>query len=420
MASHPILAALRKHKAGTFLLGLQIALTLAIVCNLIFIVAVRVERLHRPTGMNEQDLFVVTQQYIGGPTGVSPAALQKLDAMQVTDLTTLRSAPDVVSATAVTALPLSEGNITDSIALKPAQPHGLGRVNLYTGDEHTLQTLGLQLIAGRNFSSVEVEHGESQLQGEPALVIVTQALTEKLFPHGNALGKPIYLSGSSSPSTIIGVVARMQGSDPAATGSEAWDSVLMPARADGTSTMFAVRAKPGHLRAAMHEAHTALFAANPLRIIPPVRRYDPEGIAPFAKWRSVSYALDQLSAQILIAICVILLAITGIGMTGLTSFWVRQRHKQIGIRRALGACKTDILRYFQLENLLIAGGGCIVGAVLGIGINLMLLHMFQTDRMPLWYVLVGVVVILALGQIAVFVPARRASNVPPAVATRSV
>lgn len=420
MASHPILAALRKHKAGTLLLGLQIALTLAIVCNLIFIVAVRVERLHRPTGMNEQDLFVVTQQYIGGPTGGSPAALQKLDAMQVTDLTALRSAPDVVSATAVNALPLSEGNITDSIALKPAQPHGLGHVNLYTGDAHTLQTWGLHLIAGRNFSGLEIKHGESASQSEPAFVIVTQALTEKLFPQGNALGRPIYLHGSNKPSTIIGVVARMQGSDPAATGSEAWDSVLMPARGDAASTMYAVRAKSGRMQAAMREARKALFAANPLRIIPPVRRYDPEGIAPFSQWRRVSYALDKLSAQILIAICVILLVITGIGMTGLTSFWVRQRHKQIGIRRALGARKIDILRYFQLENLLIAGGGCMAGAVLGIGINLMLLRMFQTDRMPLWYVLVGVVVILALGQIAVFVPARRASNVPPVIATRSV
>lgn len=419
MTVHPILTALRKHKAGTFLLGLQIALTLAIVCNLIFIVAVRVQLLHRPTGMNEHDLFVVTQQYIGAPTGVSAATLQKLDAMQMTDLAALRGAPDVMSATTVTALPLSQGNITDSITLKPDQPHGLGRINVFTGDADTVQTLGLHLMAGRNFSSVEVEHGASPLHGKPALVIVTKALAEKLFPIGDALGKPIYLGGSSKPSAIIGVVARMQGSDPAATGEAAWESVLMPLRIDGASTMYAVRAQPGRLQAAMREARQALYAAEPLRIIPPVRRYDPEGIAPFAQWRRVSYTLDHLTAQILIAICVILLAITGIGMTGLTSFWVRQRHKQIGIRRALGARKVDILRYFQAENLLIAGGGCVVGVVLAIGINLMLLRMFQTDRMPSWYVLAGVIVIVTLGQIAVFIPARGASNVPPVVATRS-
>ncbi|HET7333141.1 ABC transporter permease, partial [Dyella sp.] len=74
---------------------------------------------------------------------------------------------------------------------------------------------------------------------------------------------------------------------------------------------------------------------------------------------------------------------------------------------------------FQLENLLIAGGGCVVGVMLAVGINLALLKMFQMDRMPAWYVAAGVAVILALGQAAVFAPARRASNVPPVVATRS-
>lgn len=147
---------------------------------------------------------------------------------------------------------------------------------------------------------------------------------------------------------------------------------------------------------------------------------DPEGIAPYATWRDISYVLDTYFVQVLTAIAIILLLVTGIGMTGLTSFWVRQRHKQIGVRRALGATKANVLHYFQLENLAIAGSGCVVGAVLAIGINLALLKMFQLDRMPVWYVAIGVVVILALGQLAVLVPALRASSVPPAVATRSV
>ncbi|MEO8779875.1 MAG: FtsX-like permease family protein, partial [Rhodanobacter sp.] len=135
---------------------------------------------------------------------------------------------------------------------------------------------------------------------------------------------------------------------------------------------------------------------------------------------SWGYALDLFMVQVLSVICVILLVITGVGMAGLTSFWVNQRHKQIGVRRALGARKVDILRYFQIENLLIAGGGCVVGVLLALGINLALLRAFSMDRMPLWYVIAGVAGVLVLGQLAVFMPARRASNVPPVVATRSV
>jgi putative ABC transport system permease protein len=417
----PILAALRKHKAGTFLIGVQIALTLAIVCNLIFIVAVHVQRIHRPTGMaDEQDLFVVTQQYIGAPVGVDAAALQKLDSMQLTDLVALRGLPDVAAATPVNALPLSEQNNVESIALKPDQPHGLARVNEFVGDEHAVATLGLHLIAGRNFTPTEIEPVATTINHEPTVLIVTQALATRLFPAGDALGKSVYLAGSNKPSTIVGIIARMQGSNPEASGSAAWDSVLLPVRFDGASTMYAVRARPGRLQAAMAEAHKALYASNPRRIIPTPQWPDPEGIAPYATWRAISYVLYSYFVQMLITIAVILLLVTGIGMTGLTSFWVSQRHKQIGIRRALGATRADILRYFQVENLVIAGGGCVVGAVLAIGINLLLLRMFQMDRMPVWYVVVGVIVILALGQLAVFAPARRASNVPPVVATRSV
>ncbi|MGH8042281.1 MAG: ABC transporter permease, partial [Rudaea sp.] len=77
-------------------------------------------------------------------------------------------------------------------------------------------------------------------------------------------------------------------------------------------------------------------------------------------------------------------------------------------------------RYFQNENLLIAGGGAVIGIVLAVGFNLWLMQRFEMERIPVWYVLLGVGVVLALGQAAVFAPARRASNVPPVVATRSV
>src|SRR6185437_7925116 len=85
----------------------------------------------------------------------------------------------------------------------------------------------------------------------------------------------------------------------------------------------------------------------------------------------------------------------------------------------LGARKVDILHYFQLENLLIAGSGAVIGIVMAIGLNLWLMRLYQMDRLPVVYTLIGVAAVLVLGQCAVFVPARRASNVPPVTATRS-
>jgi putative ABC transport system permease protein len=68
MSIHPILAALRRHKSGVVLISMQIALTLAIVCNAIFIIGQRIERVNRPTGIDERNLFLVTQQWVGAPT----------------------------------------------------------------------------------------------------------------------------------------------------------------------------------------------------------------------------------------------------------------------------------------------------------------------------------------------------------------
>jgi len=416
----PIIAALRRHKAGAFLIGMQIALTLAIVCNLIAIIGPLSQLIKRPSGLVEQNLFLVAQSYVGAPAGQDAATLAKLDSMQMTDLAALRALPDVQDATPVTSLPLLRTGYTRGISTQPAQAHGVTRASIYHGDERMLSTLGLQLVAGRDFVRADVRHGANDDAVAPPAVIVTRALAERLFPHDDGLGQSIYFNGSSAPSTIVGVVARMLTSNPDGVRSIAWNAVLVPARIDGAATMYAVRAKPGRMHAAMAAARDALFRTDPMRVVQQGGRYDMQGIHTFAQVRTWGYVADHFIVQVMTAICVILLAVTGVGMTGLTSFWVNQRHKQIGMRRALGATRSDILRYFQMENLLIAGGGCVVGIVFAIAINLMLLRMFQMDRMPVSYVIVGVVVILALGQLAVFAPARRASKVPPVVATRSV
>ena len=111
--------------------------------------------------------------------------------------------------------------------------------------------------------------------------------------------------------------------------------------------------------------------------------------------------------------------VTGLGIVGLASFWVAQRHKQIGIRRALGATRTDILRYFQTENFLIVTLGVVLGVLLAVGLNLLLMKPYELPRLPLWYLPVGALALWGLGQLAVLAPALRAAAVPPVVATRS-
>ena len=417
MTLHPLLAALRRHKAGVVLIALQIALTLAIVCNAIFIIGSRIERIQRPSGLNESDLFMVSQQFVGAPNGDDQATTDKLDSLLQADVATLRNLPDVQSVTPINSLPLANSTWSGGASTKPDEKNEPAHVAYYFGGKDLLKTLGVHLASGRDFTDVEYGNRAFRAPNKPAVAIISQALADKLYPNHDALGKTIYFDGSNSPTTIIGLVERMQTPSVDTWANDfAWNSALIPTRLDAGYSRYAVRAKPGRLNEAMQAAQAALYKANPMRVF----FFDGKGVRAFDEIRARTYSADRGMAILMGVICLILLAVTGAGIVGLTSFWVGQRHKQIGVRRALGARKRDILRYFQTENLLIAGGGALAGIVLAIGLNLWLMDRFEMDRIPVAYVLFGVGVVLALGQLAVFAPARRAANVPPVVATRSV
>jgi putative ABC transport system permease protein len=410
MQIQPIIAALRHHKAGTVLIALQIALTLAIVCNALFIVHQRVSHMSEPTGIDEANVFVVESQWAGQQSG------QQIDAQMQTDLVALRQLPSVQDATASNSYPLRGGGWDDLITMTPEQVQKTTDATVYFGDERFIDTLGIKLIAGRNFRSDEVTPMKPRDTATPPVVIVTKALADRLYPDGSALGKTFYAM-SRTPTTIVGIVERLQRAEVDTwSRAYAYQALIWPRRLDGTyGTYYIVRAKPGELAAAMREAPKALYAQSRMRIIDPK-----DGVLSYAEVRHRVYDSDRGTAILMGIICAVLLAITGAGIVGLTSFWVGQRRKQIGIRRALGATRRDILRYFQAENLLIAGAGVVLGAVLAVGLNLWMMRQLAMDRMPLLYVLAGIIVLLLLGQGAVFAPARRASRVSPVEATRSV
>jgi putative ABC transport system permease protein len=415
MTLHPMIAALRKHKAGVVLIALQIALTLAIVCNAVFIIGQRIERVNRPTGMDESNLFLVTQQWVGAPGEDIPGAVDKLDAMQLEDLAALRALPDVASVAPVNSVPLLDSSWNGSLNVKPRERGAQIRTTYYFGDERMLPTMGVRVVAGRAFTAADVEHQGFRDQRDPAQIIVTRPVADKAFPQGNAVGKLVYLNGSTKPSTIIGVIERLQSPNASSRAdATAWNATLIPARLNANFSRYLVRAKPGRLDAAMRAATPTLYKVNPMRVL------DEDSVRSFARIRAKAYDADRGMAILMGVVALILLCVTAAGIVGLTSFWVGQRHRQIGVRRALGARKVDILRYFQIENLLIAGSGVAIGTALAVGLNLWLMSHYEMTRIPIPYVVTGVLAMLAIGQAAVFVPARRASNVPPVVATRAV
>ncbi len=408
MQLRPIVAALGRHKVATLLIVLQVALTLAVASNALFIVATRIVHLSRPTSTDEAHLFVIRN---GWKLGQHSA---EIDANIRADLDTLRHVAGVRDAYSSQGFPLGgfKDDIILRLKLKPDQKTHGQLVTFFASDEHAVDTLGISLVAGRNFRRDEIIASGPNEKMSPASIIVTRALADELFPDGSALGKTVYLPGG--PAAIIGILASLQGP---LKQSERLDrfTVLVPTHyLDPAGVVYLVRADSTAMKPAIAATLKALQQRSDGRIIDAK-----EGVVTMAQVRARAYADDHSVAVLMSVLSGLLLLATAGGIVGLSSFWVSQRRRQIGIRRSLGATTGDILGYFHSENFLIVSGGIILGALLAFLANLGLMHVYELPRMPLYVPLLGALLLWLLGQLAVWGPARYAAKVSPVVAIRT-
>jgi len=404
MRMHPILSAMRRNKFGAILIAVQMAVTLAFLANALTLVEQRLAWSSRPTGIDEANIFVLLTDFIDHP--------QDLASRVAADLAALRALSGVQDAYVTNDFPMQGGGWAEAVSLVPNQQNPSALASYYFGDEHALNTLGLTLLSGRNFAADEVSVRTESDVPRASGYIITKELARKLFPAGNALGQSIFVEDSAVSSPIIGIVERLQGPYTAATGQAstfAENSILTPYRPLEEASRYMVRVQPGQLAAVMKTAEQKLFAIDGNRIL---------RARSMAELRVQAYRGEHGLVVLLTSICVALLIVTAFGIVGLTSYWVAQRRQQIGVRRALGATRQAIVRYFQAENLLIAAVGAAIGITLAIALNLWMVRSFEMVRIDNSRVIVGAIVMLLLGQFAVLWPALRAASIPPALATR--
>jgi len=403
MEMRPILSAMRRNKFGALLIATQMAVTLAFLANALTLVEQRIAWSDRPTGLDEADIFMIHTEMVDHPNDLA--------ARQAADVDALRTLPGVADAYPTNMYPLEGGGWIETVNLTADQKTPTAFTAHYMGDEHALHTMGLTLIAGRNFSADEIANRTDNDLPPPSGFIISKVLAAKLFPNGDALGKPIFVE-NTRPVPIMGIVDRLEGPMTIATGlysTFSENSVLTPYRLIGESGVYMVRAQPGQRDAVMKSAEAKLFALDENRILKSKSMRDV---------RLDAYRGDHGLIVLLAAICAALLVVTAFGIIGLTSYWVAQRRQQIGIRRALGATRHAIVRYFQTENFMIAAAGAAIGIAFAIALNLWMVRSFQMVRMDNSRAVVGAVIIVLLGQFAVIWPALRAASIPPALATR--
>lgn len=408
MQLRPIVAALGRHKVATVLIVLQVALTLAVASNAMFIVATRIVHLSRPTGTDEAHLFVIRNGWTMGQNAA------QIDANIRADLDALRHVAGVRDAFSSQSFPMAgyDAKRMVNLKLEPDQKTRAQLAAFYAADEHAIDTFGISLVAGRNFRPDEITAIGPDDKMSPPDIIVTRSLADKLFPDGSALGKTVYLP--DGPAAIIGILANLQG-PLKETRFLSFYSALVPTHyLDPAGVVYLVRTDSTAMKPVIAATLKALQERGGVRIIDPKA-----GVVSMAQIRERAYAADRSVALLMSIVCGLLLLATAGGIVALSSFWVSQRRRQIGIRRSLGATAGDILRYFHAENFLIVGGGIVLGALLAFLMNLGLMHVYELPRMPLYVPLLGALLLWLLGQLAVWGPARHAAKVPPVVAIRS-
>ncbi|MBB3276675.1 MULTISPECIES: FtsX-like permease family protein [unclassified Pseudoxanthomonas] len=407
MDIRPIFTALRRHKTAAALIVIEVALSCAIICNALFLINGRLERMDRVSGLAEKEIVRVQLAGIGRD--------ENAEALTKADLAALRALPGVKAASVTNQVAFNNSSWNSGVRLNQQQTHQNLNATVYMADDQFLDTLGLNLVAGRKFNSDEFLEWETlnkpDTPGTIPAAIITRSMANALYPDGSALGKTFY-SWGDEPIKIIGIVEHLVRPSEQG-GPTAYEySMMFPIRVPfNMGGHFLIRTDPERRAEVLKAAVDVLQKNSPNRII-----LEQDTIE---EMRNDFYRQDRSMAWLLVAVCVALLIVTALGIVGLASFWVQQRSKQIGVRRALGATRRQILRYFQTENFLLASLGIVIGMALAYGINQVLMGKYELARLPLYYLPVGAVLLWLLGQISVLGPAMRAASVPPAVATRS-
>ena len=400
----PIFRAMLRNKVGAILIALQIAVTMTIIVNSVYIIIERSKEMQRDSGIDNENSFSLTS--VGFAENFNAAITVE------EDLNMLRQLPGVVDAVQINAIPNSGSGWSMGLKTESGVENDAVGTAVYMVDEHGINALDVEIIAGENFAASDIGLREVAQVDWPSKTILTQKMAENLFPdlpYQSVVGKTVFIN-DTDPMVVVGIIDKLQA--PWVGWNNLENVMLSPERMNYKGSQYFIRTEPGQRDTIMQQVEELLANSNKGRLIQRMRSIE--------EIRERSYRGHTAMIKILSTVMVILTIVTALGIVGLASFSVNQRKKQIGTRRALGASQSAIVRYFMVENFLISSIGVCLGAILTIGLNIILVNTFGLDRLDWFYIPIGMLVLWIVGQGAVFGPAKKAANIPPALATRTV
>ncbi|RKX63345.1 MAG: hypothetical protein DRP42_07750, partial [Tenericutes bacterium] len=255
----PIFRALRHNKVRFGLIAVEVALTLAIVSNCLAILFEHRDAFLEPTGLDEENLIAITT----GPFGKSFDDESFIDVVRERDLRMLRAIPGVHGATAIDFLPL--GGSGSSWNRRPVGPK-MEQMEQYDTPHYAvsdgaLQTMGLELIQGRDFRESDFQNLPKDGESGEMNIIVTEAYGRLLFPNGDALGKAIGDPDYPVHEIIIGIVRHLDNPWPRSDTRK--HCTILPGKpGDSHRMQYLVRTEPGAMNTVFSQIDESIRKVN--------------------------------------------------------------------------------------------------------------------------------------------------------------
>ena len=315
--------------------------------------------------------------------------------------------PGMQSVSVASSPPFGGINEWGAFVVEGHLPASLDQVPI--ADRHRVSadyfhTVGIPLVKGRFFSREDIENRLNN-------VVISESLAKQFFSTEDPIGKRLMQGNPAAPGdwlTIVGVVGDIRQTS---LESDTRPTIYMPYPmrwSDSMTMLVRSTSDPKNQASAIRDAIWQIDKDEPVADVRPLEDY-----------LSDSTRLRRFNLTLLGAFAVIALMLASVGIYGVMSYSVTQRTQEFGIRMALGAQRSDVLKMVMSKTIILAAIGIAIGVGLALPLTrLMASLLYQVSATdPLTF---GVISLLLIGVavLAGYVPARRATRVDPMIALR--
>ena len=265
------------------------------------------------------------------------------------------------------------------------------------------ETMGIQMVEGRGFT-------DQDRKASPGVVIINEALAQRLFPGESAMGKKLSLKTNGPPIEIVGITRDIKHHELTETPLPHFDLPALQRNYDGyTNIVLRTHSRAADLVPAVRSQLLALDSS--LKV---------NAISPMAAQIGNALAATRLASTLIAIFGMMALLLASIGLYGVMAWMVSHRTREVGIRMALGAEAGDVLKLILMQGLLLIS----IGVGIGLFASLIATRLIDTQQLygvsttdPVTFIVIALV-LTVVSLLACYIPARRATKVDPLVALR--